>query len=256
MGRCILITSGKGGVGKTTLTSNLAATLATMGYNTVAVDANITTPNLGIHLGMHLTTRTLHDVLRGEEKVERSMYPHPLGFKVVPGSISVNSLEDIRYGKLSSIVLKLLGQFDFVLLDSAAGLGEETMVALESVSEVLVITNPDLPSVTEALKTIKHANKKSKSVVGFVVNRVKRASHELDLEQIKQILGVPLLGVIPEDAGVSKSIHRKIPLVDLYPKSPAARAMGKITHRILEKPYHEADLKNGFWKRFLDFWGY
>ncbi len=232
MARAILIVSGKGGVGKTTLTSNLAAVLSKMGYDTAAIDANITTPHLGIHLGMHLAAKTLHDVLRGEEKVEKALYPHPLGFKVIPGSISLHSLKGLTYSRLTSIVLKLLSQFDFVLLDSAAGLGEETMAALDSVSEVLVITNPDLPSVTDALKTVKHAQNKNKKVIGVVVNRVKKMQHELTEKDIESIFGLPVIGSIPEDSSISKSIAKKTPVVHFDANSPASREIKKIAYKI------------------------
>lgn len=251
MGRCILVTSGKGGVGKTTLISNLATTLAQMGYDTVAVDANITTPNLGIHLGMHLVTKTLHDVLRGEEKLEKSLYPHPLGFKVIPGSISVNSLKGLAYGRLSSIVLRLLNQFDFVLLDSAAGLGEETMAAMDSVNEILIVTNPDLPSVTDALKTVKHAEKRNKKIIGVVVNRVRKVGHELTKSEIEGIFDLPVIGSIPEDIVVSKSIAKKMPLVLSYKDSLAAKEIRRIAHNITGKHYYEKAGNVGMLGRFF-----
>ncbi len=250
MGRCILITSGKGGVGKTSLTANLATALSKMGYDTVAIDANLTTPNLGIHLGMHLVTKTLHDVLRGEEKVERALYPHPLGFKVMPGSISVHSLRNVRYERLTSVVLKLLSQFEFVLVDSAAGLGEEYLAALDSASEVLIVTNPDLPSVTDALKTVKHAERKHKRIIGIVVNRVRRLEHELSEREIEDMFGIPVIGAIPEDLMVAKSIARKIPVVHSESNSPAAREIKRVAHKLVGKHYYESDRASPLGKFF------
>lgn len=84
MTRVIVCTSGKGGVGKTSLVSNLAVALTELRQNVIAIDANLTTPNLGLHLGMHLAPRTLHDVLKGETQLNNAIYPHPLGFKILP----------------------------------------------------------------------------------------------------------------------------------------------------------------------------
>jgi septum site-determining protein MinD len=254
MGRCILLTSGKGGVGKTTLTSNLAAILSKMGYETLAIDANFTDPNLGIHLGTHLVTKTLHDVLRGDEKLENVIYTHPLGFKVIPGSLSINALKNINYKKLSSIILKLLSKFDFILLDSAAGLGEETMSAMDSVGEVLVVTNPDLPSVTDAFKTIKYAEKKNKKVIGVVLNRVKKTQYELNEKELSEMFGVPIIGSVPEDISIAKSIHKKIPVVNIDSNSPAAKEIRKIAHKIVGKHYYETE-KEGLFDRLLKLFG-
>ncbi|HLC59382.1 MAG TPA: cell division ATPase MinD [archaeon] len=253
MGRCILITSGKGGVGKTTLTSNLAASLADMGYATVAVDANLTTPNLGIHLGMHLVARTLHDVLRGEEKIERAMYPHPLGFKIIPGNISVNSLQNVKYERLGGVVLKLLSQFDFVLLDSPAGLGEDTKTAIDSTNEIIIITNPDMPSVTDALKTIKHATKRYKKVLGIVVNRIRGASHELSIKEVEEMLGLPVIAAIPEDSTISKSIARKTPAVSFNSGSSASKEMNRLAHRIAQRHFYTNEDRNSLRKFFKIF---
>ncbi len=254
MSRAILVTSGKGGVGKTTITSNLAAYLQKMGYDTVAIDANLTTPNLGIHLGMHLAKKTLHDVLRGTTRVENVLYTHPLGFKIIPGSISVNSLRNVKYKKLSSVVLKLLPKFDFVILDSAAGLGEETMNALDSVNEVLVITNPDLPSVTDALKTIKHVEKRNKRVIGVVINRVKKAKHDLSKKDVEDILGVPVISSVPEDVSIAKSIAKKIPVVHFDSNSPAAREIKKVAHSLTERHFYEKN-NGGSLRRFFKWFG-
>ena len=89
MTRLILITSGKGGVGKTTLTSNLSAALTDFGEDVIAMDANLTTPNLGLHTGMHLAPNTLHDVLKGKKELKKAIYPHPYGYKIIPASMSL-----------------------------------------------------------------------------------------------------------------------------------------------------------------------
>src|SRR3989304_6568510 len=92
MTRTILVTSGKGGVGKTMVTSNLAYNLSQLGHSVIAMDANLTTPNLGLHFGLHLAPKNLHDVLKGKAKLHQATYNHPLGFKVIPAGMSVNDL--------------------------------------------------------------------------------------------------------------------------------------------------------------------
>ena len=125
MTRTIVCCSCKGGVGKTTIVSNLAYALTELGHDVTVMDANLTTPHLGLHLGMHLAPKTLHDVLRGDTNLNNTIYPHPYGFKVIPGSMSVNDLENVDASMLPDKVLSLNGKTDFLLVDAAPGLGRE-----------------------------------------------------------------------------------------------------------------------------------
>ncbi len=237
MTRLIVITSGKGGVGKTTLTSNLAAALTYFGQNVIALDGNLTTPNLGIHTGMHLTPHSLHDVLRGETRLKDAIYPHAYGFKVIPSSIGLNDLKGVDITKLPEITFSLLGKADYVILDSAAGLGREALSALSASNETIVITNPDVPSVTDALKIIKIAEESNVKVIGAVVNRVKGKKYELSTEQITDILGIPIIAEIPEDKNVPISISEKKPVIDHAPDSPAAVEIKKLAAWMTGKKY-------------------
>jgi len=237
MTRVIVCASGKGGVGKTTLVSNLATTLTNLGERVIAIDANLTTPNLGLHLGYHLAPKTLHDVLRGETKIKNATYIHPLGFSIIPASMSINDLKDVDVGRLPEVTLNLLGKADYVILDCAAGLGREAVSALSASTEVLVVTNPDLPSVADALKTVRIAKGSGKTVTGVVVNRVRNREHELTKKEIEEMLDVPVLVEIPEDKNVSKSIASKSPLVSFNPDSPASLEIRKLAHLLCNKPF-------------------
>jgi septum site-determining protein MinD len=228
MTRVITVIGGKGGIGKTTLTSNLATALSQLGNDVIAVDANLTTPNLGLHLGMHLAPNTLHDFLKGESKLNNAMYPHELGFKVIPGSMSIEDVQGVDVGKLPEVTLSLLGKSDFVIFDSAAGLGREALSAIAAADEILVITNPDLPSVTDALKTVKIAESLNKKILGVVVNKVRKKGYELTREEVSEMIDYPVLVEIPEDKNVAKSIAAKQPVVNFEPDSPAAIEIRKL----------------------------
>jgi septum site-determining protein MinD len=237
MTRVIVCTSGKGGVGKTTLVSNLAANLTELGQHVIAIDANLTTPNLGLHLGMHLTPNTLHDVLRGDVKIKNATYGHPLGFSIIPASMNINDLKDVDVGRLPEVTLNLLGKADYVILDCAAGLGREAISAISASTEVLIVTNPDLPSVADALKTVRVARDTGKSITGVVVNRIKGREHELTKSEIEEMLEAQVLAEIPEDKNVSKSIASKTPVVNLNPDSPASVEMRKLAHLLCGKKF-------------------
>lgn len=222
MTRTILIASGKGGVGKTTLTSNLAYALTQLGEDVIAMDANLTTPNLGMHFGMHLAQRTLQDVLKGKVKLEQATYRHPYGFRFIPASIATSDLEGVDVNRLQNVTLGLMGKADYVLMDCAAGLGREATAAIAASSEVLLVTNPDLPSATDALKAANLARKMRRDVIGVVVNRAKGSRYELGVDAIRSLLDAPVIAQIPEDKAVAESIAAKVPLMDYASGSPAA----------------------------------
>jgi septum site-determining protein MinD len=253
MTRLIVLTSGKGGVGKTTLSSNLAAALTDFGENVIVMDTNLTTPNLGIHLGMHLTRNTLHDVLKGYSRLKDAIYPHPYGFKVIPAGLSLNDLKGVDVGRLPEVSLNLMGKADYVIMDSAAGLGKEAISALTSSDETIIVTNPDLPSATDALKIISIAKESNVKIIGAVINRVKGNSYELTKNEVENLLKVPIIAEIPEDPNVALSIAAKRPLVEFYPQSPAAMEIKKLAASLSGKKYQlESRKKKGIWKRFFD----
>jgi septum site-determining protein MinD len=253
MTRLIILTSGKGGVGKTTLASNLAAALTYFGENVIVMDANLTTPNLGLHLGMHLVPNTLHDVLKGECRLKDAIYPHPYGFKVIPASIGLDDLKRVDVGRLPEISLNLIGKADYVIIDSAAGLGREAISALSASDEAIIVTNPDLPSVTDALKVKKIAEETNVKIIGVVINRVRGNVFELTKEEVEEILDVPIIAEIPEDPNVALSVAIKKPLVEFFPDSPAAIEIKKLAARLVGREYKEkATEKRGLFRRFID----
>ena len=236
MPRTIGILAGKGGVGKTTLTSNLGYALTELGKNVALVDANLTTPHLGFHLGMHLAPKTIHDVLRGETSLRSATYSHPLGFKMIPGSISVSDLVNVDISKLSSTIATL-SDHDFVILDCAPSLGREAISGISASDEILIITNPDLPSVADALKTMRLAQQTGKKVLGVVLNRVKWRSEEMNRWRVEEILGSKVLAEIPEDNNVPKSIAAKTPMLDYSPNSRASIEIRRLAHNLVGKEF-------------------
>jgi len=254
MARIIGVISGKGGVGKTTTASNLGAALVKRGKKIILIDGNVTTPNLSLHLGIPFYPITLHDVLKRKTPIEAAIYEHSTGMSVIPASLSADAVKDTKIEKLEGALLNLLGRADIVLIDSAAGLGKEALTAMRLADELVIVTNPDLPSVTDALKTIKLAEESGTKVLGVVVNRVKGKKYEMSLSEIKSMLGVQLLTVVPEDSSVPKSIKRKKPVVHHKPKSRASIAFKKLAAKIIGEPFVEKTRKKMGWFERLTFW--
>ncbi len=238
MSRIIAISSGKGGVGKTTLVANLSAALAQYGKSVVALDANLTTSNLALHLGMHLYPRTLHDVFDRKARIKDVTYTHKTGFKIIPADISFRKLKDVKSHEYIDIFYKLLEGNDFILIDSPAGLGKDSLATIDAADELITITNPELPAITDALKLSLIANRYSTHNLGVVVNRIKRESHEVPMDHIEKMLGLPVIGRIPEDKEVRKAIALKEPVVSYNPKSPAAQHIRAIAASLIGEEYN------------------
>ena len=259
MGKVYVIISGKGGVGKTTSTINLGTGMNELGKEVIIVDANLTTPNVGLHLGSPIVPITLNHVINDKAKVEEAIYEHESGTKIMPSSLSIGELKNINHEKLVDISRKLRKIADHILLDSSAGLGEEAKSAIRAADEVIVITNPEISAVTDALKTIKLAEQMNKKVLGVIITRHQGKNWEMDLETIKDMLEVPLLGIIPEDEAIKESQRMKNAVIHTHPRSKSAKAYRKVVRRILGPEYmkkfdekaRQERKKEGFFKRFI-----
>jgi septum site-determining protein MinD len=249
MAKLITIISGKGGVGKTISSINIGAALNGFGKEVIVLDANLTTPNVGLHLGAPLVPVSLNHVLCGKAKVADAIYEHESGTKIVPSSLSVRDLDTIKPKKLRDVGRKLRKIADFVIYDSAAGLGDEALAAIDSSDEIVIVTNPEIPSVADALKTCKVAEQMGKKIKGVVITRVKGSKSEMPVENVEEMLELPILGIVPEDECVQESVVMKDALVHTHPKSAAARAYREIAAKIMGNNNYEE--KASFFDKIL-----
>ena len=231
--KIVVIANNKGGVGKTTTTINIGTSFNQMGEDVIIVDANLTTPNVGIHLGAPIVPITLNHVLDGRAKPEDAIYEHESGTKIMPASLSLKETEKIDYRKLIDLTKKLKKITNHVLIDSAAGLGTEAQAAIAAADEIIIVTNPEMAAVTDALKTIKLADEMNKPVLGVIITRYRGSNFEMSIANIKDMLEVPILGIIPEDDSVKASQVMKNAVIYTHPKSNAARHYVNASHRIL-----------------------
>jgi len=238
MSRVITISSGKGGVGKTTTAVNLSIAIQQFGKEVILLDANLTTPNVGLHLGAPIVPVSLNHVLQGKSDVEDAIYEHQSGAKIVPSSLSAREMRVVPHAQLKEVAKRLKKMADIIIFDSAAGLGEEAVASMESADEIILVTNPDILAVTDALKASKVVESLGKEVRGIIVTRTRRVKNEMPLENIQDMLELPILGVVPEDDLVSQSVIMKDAVVRTHPKSKAARAYRIIAAKIIGKTDH------------------
>jgi septum site-determining protein MinD len=237
MSKIIVVTSGKGGVGKTTTAINIAAAMNYFGKDVLVIDGNLSTPNVGIHLNSPEVPINLNHVLRDKADAFEAVYEHHSGLKIIPSSLSIKELKKTKSDKLKNFKKDFKKIAKNIIVDSAAGLGDEASSAINAADQLIVVTNPEMPAITDALKAIKLAEQKNKEVLGIIVTRVKRNKIELQPEVVKDMLEVPILGMVPEDLSVQKSINQKDTVVNIYPKSKADRAYKEIAAKLLDIEY-------------------
>jgi septum site-determining protein MinD len=251
MAKVYAVLSGKGGVGKTTSTINIGTSLTQLGNDVTIVDGNITTPNIGIHLGAPIVPITLNHVLNGQAKLEDAIYEHESGTKIIPSSLSLRDAEQIPYKKLPEIMKKLKKMTEHVLIDSPAGLGEEARAVIHAADELIIITNPEMSAVTDALKTIKLAEEMKKPIIGVIITRHQGSSIDMSITNIKDMLEVPILGIIPEEQSIRESQAIKNAVIITHPYSIAAQTYRDATKRILGETVPFAPLHLGMVGKFL-----
>lgn len=251
MTKIIVITSGKGGVGKTTSAINLGAAINYFGEDVLIVDANLSTPNVGVHLNSPEVPVSLNHVLLQKAKLPEAVYKHKSGMKIIPSSLSVNELKRIAPEKLGDLRKEFRKFADYIIVDSAAGLGSEANSAIKIADEIIIITNPEMPAITDALKTIKLAEHMKKPVKGVIMTRVRKDRIELSPETVKEMLEIPILGMIPEDIYVRDSLNKKDAVVHVYPHSKSSRAYKEIAAEIIGANYDSSKDKPSIWARLF-----
>ncbi len=228
MTQFLTITSGKGGTGKTTTAINVGTALSQFGRDVIVVDGNLHNPNISLHLGNPMLPITLRDVSKGTNSIRQAAYQHPSGLKVIPGNI-IDEIEKQDFKRVEHSFLDLMGATELVLIDTSSQPHEEIM---NVAGKTLVVTTPDLTSVTDTLRTIKKTEEKGIKVLGVVVNKIK-GKNELSVSEIKAMLDRPIIGEVPYDEKVEESHASKHPVTYLHPEAESTQSFKRIATNLI-----------------------
>ncbi len=254
----LTITSGKGGVGKTTATANLALTLAEIGKRVVCIDSDIGLRNLDVVMGLeNRIVYDLVDVIEGRCKLKQAMiHDKRMDELYLIPAAQTRDKNAISPQEMVKLCDELRPDFDWILIDSPAGIERGFQNAMAPADQVIVITNPDVSAVRDADRIIGLIDSQKKGPAKLVINRVNpsmvKRGEMLDVDDILDLLAVKLIGIIPEDEHVIISTNRGQP-VALEPKSKAGQAFRNIAHRLNgeEVPFLSLDEKDDFFKRLF-----
>ena len=258
--RVIAVTSGKGGVGKTNISVNLAASLSLAGQRVMLMDADLGLANVDVLLGLEPHFDLQH-VISGEKSLDEIIVEGPLGIHVVPASSGVEKMAEltsVEHASLISAFSELEQPIDVLIVDTAAGIADGVVSFAKACQEVIVVVCDEPTSLTDAYALIKvlsmrHGIKQFQ----ILANMVKDESQGLNLyEKLLNTtdrfleVGLKYLGAVPFDEQLRQSVRAQKPVVEAYPRSPAAKALVRIGEKINRWPL--PDKATGYLQFFVE----
>lgn len=233
--RIIAVGSGKGGVGRSTITANLGVVLAELGKSTLVIDGSVTSPNQALFFGLEKSACMLNDVLMGSASINDAIYKGPSGVRVLPTAVTLKKIRKAEPSRFPELVDGQVEGYDFVLIDVPSGLREETVSALKAGRELLIVTAPEITAVSDSMKAKVAGEFLGLETIGLVLNQVQGKDHELGEEEISGIMNLPVLSKIPYDKEVRKSLNEGKLLLELSPGSPAAKKIRELGEDLAEE---------------------
>ncbi len=261
--RVIAVTSGKGGVGKTHLTANLAVLLARSGRRVLLVDADLGLANADIVLGI-CPTHHLGHLLDGTASAEEVLAEGPHGMRILGAASGVQQLTHLSDEQKRTLVAAfdpLDRRFDLVLVDCGAGIGDNVLFFAGAAQEALLVVSPEPTSLADAYATVKVLSQEA-GVTHFsvVANQAADFQGRDVFRRLSQVTDrflsarLSYLGSVPRDESLLRALQVQQPVVELYPRAPASRALAALSEALLASPPPRA-LPGGvklFWQRFLE----
>lgn len=248
MGEVIVITSGKGGVGKTTATANIGAGLALRGYKVALVDADIGLRNLDVVLGLeNRIVYDLVDVAHGHCRLKQALIKDKRfeGLHLLPAAQTKDKTA-VKPEQMKEVCLQLKEEFDYVIIDCPAGIEQGFKNAIAGAEKAIVVTTPEVSAVRDADRVIGLLEAAELREPKLVINRLRpkmvRQGDMMTIEDIIEILAVDLLGVIPEDEQIIVTTNRGDTVVQDQ-RSRSGEAFRNIARRILGEPVPLMDLE-------------
>lgn len=259
-GKVVTVTSGKGGVGKTTTTANIGAALAAEGRKVACIDADIGLRNLDVVLGLeNRIVYDLVDVIEGRCRLRQALIRDKRlpELYLIPAA-QTRDKSAISPSDMVRLCEELRPEFDFIMIDSPAGIERGFRNAIAPADTVLVVTNPEVSAVRDADRIIGLIESEEKGPARLVINRIKpemvKRGDMLSSEDVLELLAVELIGMVPDDESVVTSTNRGTPVV-LENKSRAGMAFRNIARRLMgeEVPFIAMETNGSFLGKLVRF---
>ncbi|MFH0973694.1 MAG: P-loop NTPase, partial [Candidatus Micrarchaeota archaeon] len=199
----------------------------------VVVDADLDMAAISIMLGVELNPITLQNVLAGENSVTDAVYDGPNGLFYIPSSLHEEG-KNVDLTRLREAVSKLELSYEYVLVDSPPGLSAEARASITSAQELVIVSTPDPAALIDSLKIRKFAEKNGVNVIGIVLNRATGDKTEMKPQDLTNVLGLPVVAILPEDVEVRRSASMQVPVEVRVPNCGFCKGLrvlaGALTH--------------------------
>ena len=260
MARVLAVTSGKGGVGKTTASVNLAIALAKQGKRVIVLDADLGLANVEVLMGLN-SYYNLQHVIDGEKRMRDILVKGPAGIEIAPGTSGLAKLADLNARARQNVLdglQDLQEMADFVIIDTMAGIGQNAVRFAAAADEILLVTTPEPSAIVDAYATIKTViGIREDATFRLIVNMAASPQQALavmtNLTRVaRQYLGLTLsyLGHIVRDPHVTQSVMQSNPFTVAFPTSPAAKCVFDLAEKLVRQRAESDRNRTGFFRRF------
>ncbi len=243
MCKIVGVISLKGGVGKTSVTASLGDALANLGKKVLLVDGNLSAPNLGLHFNVVEPGVSLHDVLARDVNVSDAVQKIK-GFDLIPSSPFKR--KKVSPMKIKDALAGVKKNYDVIVIDSSPSLGEETLGVMFASDELVVVSTPDHPTLSNTISSVKLAKRRGTPIIGIVLNKVYGKNYELSLKDVEEVAEVPVMAVVPYDVKFLKALSEFEPYTSYRPKSKASEEIMKLASLIVGEKYSPQSFRKFF----------
>ena len=238
------VTSGKGGVGKTNISINLAIALCDMGYRVAVLDADFGLANVEVLIGA-IPKYTLLDVIRNERSIADILCEGPRGVRFISGGSGVEEIIRLGNDQITSLIANIAvidNEFDIIIIDTGAGISDTVLGMSLAADEIILVTTPEPTSITDAYALMKTVVQRDRGkLIRIIVNRADTENEAIDiLGKLSQVslkfldLEVSKLGYIPNDSTIIKSVKKQIPFIIGFPNSQCSKNLREIARKMAE----------------------